>query len=73
MKSDKLNRTQKTTLGYNAKLILKLIERRKNSGFENPRRFFLRAGWCIRAFELLADNPENIVIKSGLVTYTLLK
>lgn len=67
-------KTQKTTLGYNAEQIIRLVERRKNTGrYERPDVFCLPTRGGVREFELIADTEEGAVIQSGLVQITLTK
>lgn len=67
-------KTQKTTLGYSAKQIIKKVANQKRLGYEKPNQFCLSVPGCfLREFELVQDNPENIVVQSGIVQYTLTK
>ena len=66
-------KTQKTTLGYNAKDILKRVRVEKTMGGFKRRVFLLGHGMFNRHFNFIRNNPTHLVIQSGQVRYKILK
>ena len=69
----KIFKTQKTTLGYNAKHILKMVREVETMGGGKKKVFYLNHGMFTRDFDLLEDNQDHLIIQSGLVQYKIMK
>lgn len=69
----KIFKTQKTTLGYNAKDILKIVHEVTTMGGYKKKEFRIGHGMWTREFDFLEDTPTHITIQSGLVQYKILK
>ena len=73
MLEPKIFKTQKTTLGLNAKDILKRVHEVTTMGGYKKKVFLIGHGMYNRHFDLLEDTPTHLVIESGLVQYKILK